>query len=87
MRTFIEVRGNIAGGSATLELAEMFLKEGKTETAYFLLERLDLDRILDQAKADVRKVDDAAVLEEIRKIDSSAWKDDFEATWKPLSEE
>ncbi len=68
-------------------MAEKYLNEGKKEIAYALLEGLDLDQLLDQAKEDVKKVDDATVLDEIRKIDSSAWKDDFEATWKPLSEE
>lgn len=68
-------------------MAEKYLNQGKNEIAYELLEELDLDRLLDQAKEDVKKVSDETVLDEIRKIDSSAWKDDFEATWKPLSEE
>ncbi len=48
---------------------------------------MNIDQLLDETKEKVKQVDDALILKTLESMDASAkFKDDFEASWKPLGE-
>lgn len=53
-----------------------------------MIKKLNIEVLLDEAKEEQKGVTDEVVLKALADADSKTnWKDDFESSWKPLSED